>query len=399
VLHIVVQHHIGRVIIQCKAFETNITSGDMLTIIAKALHSGWFRRNKAGGIVSNALRVSLTPEGNQLPRVVHSVIPPSATLGRRVILVGDVHGCRDEVERLLNRLYFRPAVDILVFVGDLVNKGPDSVGSLRLAQEYNALAVQGNHEDRTVAARKASDAGVPIKEKYAWAKDADLALIDYMHELPLTIELKAYNAAIVHAGIVPGKHLHEQLPEDMLLMRDCVFAAALNADSQAGGSEPDEEEESGDGAGRSNASSWNWDAVIKAQEEISDNALLNELRGSERRHPAGAGWASVYRGPPHLFFGHDAKRRLQIEPWATGLDTGCVYGGSLTAAVLPPLDEHGVPIDGRSPFPADVESQEIVMGSGLKIWLVSVPASAVHCQPKPKQIPDEVLNASSPLGS
>ena len=64
----------------------------------------------------------------------------------RYIVVGDVHGCIDELEHLLRKCEYQNDTDVLIFVGDLIGKGPESLEVLKLAQEEQAFVVMGNHD-------------------------------------------------------------------------------------------------------------------------------------------------------------------------------------------------------------------------------------------------------------
>jgi hypothetical protein len=197
----------------------------------------------------------------------------------RTVIVGDLHGCRAELEALLAKAAFS-SDDRLVMVGDLVVRGPDPAGALDLLLKLGARAVRGNHEDRLLRCREGSTAaGDAQREAMAALKGRHWA---FLEALPLWLDLPEHGVRVVHAGVVPGVPIEQQSPRALMWMR-CL-----------------------DAAGR---------PVEKRGEAL---------------------WGAAYRGPPHVVFGHNAADEPQIHPDATGLDTGCVYGGRLTALVLPP---------------------------------------------------------------
>src|SRR2546421_12358125 len=70
------------------------------------------------------------------------------------LVIGDVQGCHQELVELLAAAKFDPARQRLAFVGDLINRGPDSRGVLELAKRYDARVVVGNHEDALLSGQK-----------------------------------------------------------------------------------------------------------------------------------------------------------------------------------------------------------------------------------------------------
>jgi hypothetical protein len=202
----------------------------------------------------------------------------------RSIFIGDVHGCARELERLLDSVQWSSS-DRVYFVGDLVARGPKSPDVLEIFRRIQARGVLGNHEDRLLEARDARRAGrtgphlSPSHESLMTRlSDEDWALLEM---LPLSLDVPEHDVRVVHAGVVPGVPLAKQQRRDLLKMR------ALEPDGTA-------------------TSSWR-----------------------ERS------WAADYPGPPHVVFGHNALSGVQLHPHATGLDSACVYGGALTALVLP----------------------------------------------------------------
>lgn len=202
----------------------------------------------------------------------------------RTVIVGDVHGCLAELEELLAKIGLCRD-DRLYFVGDLLARGPDSAGVVALAAKHAAVVVRGNHEEKLLRWRHEQRTGMAqtkLSEMHARvARSLDGAAWRFLSRTPLWVELPEHALSIVHAGLVPGVPVDHQARSTLLTVRTLGPAG-----------EPDE------------------------------------------RPSAGPLWGTAYTGPPHVVFGHNARREPQIHPWATGIDTACVYGGSLTAVVL-----------------------------------------------------------------
>ena len=176
-----------------------------------------------------------------VPSIVHQVLPAT----KRTIIVGDVHGCLDELDALLRQCTHDPLRDRVVLVGDLVNKGPKSAAVVRAARSRGFQAVRGNHDDRALfewerRERARRNGGVPdADDKYAYTdafNDEDVA---FLRSLPYTLRLEGDRVLVVHAGVVPGVPLRAQQTRHMYTMRNLIRASSLVSLSNTGDSVDD----------------------------------------------------------------------------------------------------------------------------------------------------------------
>lgn len=226
-----------------------------------------------------------SPYGVLLPRVSHMLMSEEDIAGRNLLVIGDVHGCYDELRELLEEQNVTEESNntCIIFVGDLINKGPKNAQVVKLARKLRAYSVRGNHDEVCLLEwEKAQQRNGQLSDKFRWMSQLTPQDIQWLYDMPYTISVPSRNFIIVHAGLLPGCSLKEQSPEDMITMRNII-------------------------------------------EDESDQGYKS-IKGD-----GGVCWASKWEGPSHIYFGHDARRLLQQHPYATGLDTGCVYGGHLTA--------------------------------------------------------------------
>jgi hypothetical protein len=128
-------------------------------------------------------------------------------MSKELFIVGDVQGCAAELGDLLDKAGFDAATHTLAFAGDLVNRGPDSLGVLRVAREHDALVVVGNHEDGLLGGHK-GDTMDRVRHQLGAELDKWLAWIRTWPTFIRRDDGKR-GLILVHAGIAPGKRPEE----------------------------------------------------------------------------------------------------------------------------------------------------------------------------------------------
>lgn len=249
-------------------------------------------------------------------------------------LVGDLQGCCDAFDRLLAEIGFSPSRDRLWVLGDLVNRGPQSLQTLMRLQALGAAAtcLLGNHDLHLLAVAE----GVRPEHRSdtlrgILAHPQRDALIDWVRQRPLAAQ--AHGWLLVHAGVVP------QWDRDQVLALAREVEVMLRGPDLHGflqvmyGNEPSRWSEALQGADR-------WRFVINVLTRIrfcsADGSMDFKLKEGAGAAPPGLmPWFEVpgrrTQGVP-IAFGHWSTLGLVDRADLLSLDTGCVWGGSLTAA-------------------------------------------------------------------
>lgn len=198
-------------------------------------------------------------------------------MASRTIVVGDIHGCFDELEELLEKVELKDS-DRVVSVGDLISKGPKSREVLeRFMSDDRFSSVIGNHD--LALRRKWNGEDVDLKaaqkETHKELKGEKDVYAAFLNTLPFMIDLDTH--LVVHAGVRPNVDLHSQTTDDLTRLRTL---------------------------------------------------------GPDFESDEGTPWYHVYQGEKIVLFGHWPAPEPRRGPKAIGLDTGCVYGHNLTAYII-----------------------------------------------------------------
>lgn len=200
----------------------------------------------------------------------------------RTIAIGDIHGCADEFEELLEALNLTKE-DRIIQLGDLVNRGPNSRRVIQLARDYHVESILGNHELRLLTAIR--------EQRTELLKEYDLDTIkqlhaedwDYLERLPKFKFDGKRNIVFVHGGFLPNAPWYSQPIE------------------------------------------------VTVNIQVIDKKGMAAKRSDAPDAPP---WSDCWKGPPFVIYGHTPRPKVYKKKQSLGIDTGCVYGGHLTAYII-----------------------------------------------------------------
>ncbi len=256
-----------------------------------------------------------------------------------IYAIGDIQGCYDSFRRLLDKIEFDPDKDRVWLTGDLVNRGPKSLKTLRFVRSLGnaVVTVLGNHDLHLLAlANGIDDAGDPGRtlSKVLDADDCD-ELVDWLRTLPLAHFDETLNTLLVHAGLPPKWTIAKTLAraaEVEALLRGNDYLALL---PKLYGDKPTRWSGKLEGFKRSRF-------IVNALTRIRMVDAKGRLDFAHKGPPANAreGLVPWFEAPEarwretRIVFGHWSALGLLVKPDLICVDTGCVWKRDLTAVQL-----------------------------------------------------------------
>ena len=245
----------------------------------------------------------------------------------KIIIVGDIHGCIEELNELIDNINLQPT-DLLYFIGDLIDRGPDSVAVVRrcysLSMQYNVKLILGNHEEKFLRYLKHLENKTGLEAQMSGVDEFPQLMeglekyeIDFLISAYYSIELQEEKITLLHGGI--SNQVKFPFPRTY----------------QYGEDNPKEFK--------------GLDLITKVRYLSPEGKFvgLNEETEVDKY------WAELYNGSfGHIYFGHQPFMQELPEnfPHATGLDTGCVFGGWLSAVIIENGNKSFISVKAKEPY-------------------------------------------------
>ncbi len=210
--------------------------------------------------------------------------------------MGDIHGCFNETIKLLNQI--KPTLnDVVISVGDFVDRGPQIYRCIKFWRDQGYKAVLGNHDERII--KWAEGEKVPQGDCLSQTIrqiEQHPYLIEYLKTLPTIIHFPEIDVVAVHAAVNVNLNISDQIndPKNNNIHLRGRFVRELNGSF----------------------------FYVPLDQDLESDFF----------------WANIWSGPQTVVYGHTPilSGKIKISNYAIGIDTACVYGASLSAAVYEP---------------------------------------------------------------